>query len=84
MNNSVYGKRMVNLRTRIKVRLVNNAEDYKYLLQSSALLTNLTFSEPTFVSKKIFNKKFIAILEIKPALTLDKSIMVGFSIFELR
>ena len=29
MNDSVYGKTMVNLRKRIKVRLVNNAKDYK-------------------------------------------------------
>ena len=29
MNNSVYGKTMKNLRKRINVRLVNNAEDYK-------------------------------------------------------
>ena len=29
MNNNVYGKTMKNLRKRINVRLVNNAEDYK-------------------------------------------------------
>ena len=29
MNNSVYGETMENLIKRIKVRLVNNAKDYK-------------------------------------------------------
>ena len=29
MNNSVYGKTMKNLRKIVKVRLVNNAKDYK-------------------------------------------------------
>ena len=72
MNNSVYGKTMENLRKGIKVRLVNNAEDYtKYV------------NKPSFVSQKIFNKFFVAIHEIKPVLTLDKSVYVGFSILDL-
>ena len=29
MNNSVYGKTMKNLRKRVKVRLINNADDYQ-------------------------------------------------------
>ena len=29
MNNSVYGKTKENLRKRVKVRLANNAKDYK-------------------------------------------------------
>ena len=29
MNNSVYGKTMVNLGKKVTVRLVNNAKDYK-------------------------------------------------------
>ena len=72
MNNSVYGKTMENLRKGIKVRLVNNAEDYtKYV------------NKPSFVFQKIFNKFFVAIHEIKPVLTLDKSVYVGFSILDL-
>ena len=47
MNNSVYGKRMGNLRKRINVRLVNNAKDYKKYV-----------SKPSFVSQKAFSKNF--------------------------
>ena len=58
---------MENLRKRIKVRLVNNAKDYtKYV------------NKPSFVSQKIFNKRFVVIHEIKPALTLNKPFYVGF------
>ena len=57
---------------RVKVRLVNNAKDYtKY------------GSRPRFVSQKIFSINFVAIHEIKPVLTLDKPIYVGFSILYL-
>ena len=67
MNNSVYGRTMENLRKRINVRLVNNAKDYKKYK-----------SKPSFVSRKIFNQYFVAIHEIKPVLTLDKPVYVGF------
>ena len=40
-------------------------------------------SKPSFVSQNIFNKTFVAIHEIKPVLTLDKPIYVGFSILDL-
>ena len=72
MNNSVFGKTMENLRKGINVRLVNNAKDYiRYI------------SKPSFVSQKIFGKHFVAIHEIKPVLTLNKPIYVGFSILDL-
>ena len=73
MLNSVCGKTIKNLRKRIKVRLVNTAKDCKKLV-----------SRPSFVSQKMFNKRFIAIHEIKPVLTLDKPIHVEFSILDLR
>ena len=72
MNNSGYGKTMKNLRKTMSVRLVNNAEDYKRCVSKSR-----------FVSQKIFSKDLVAIHEIKPVLTLDKPIYVGFSILNL-
>ena len=49
-NNSVYGKAMENLRRRVKVRLVNNAKDYKKWV-----------SRPNFVSQEIFSENFVAV-----------------------
>ena len=69
MNNSVYGKTMENVRERVKVKSVNNGKDYKKYL-----------SKLSFVSQKTFSKSFVAIYEMKPVLTLDKPIYVGFSI----
>ena len=55
MINSVYGKTMENLRKRINVKLVNNAEDFlKYTIK------------PTYITCKIFGKYYAAIHEIKP------------------
>ena len=72
MNNSVFGKTMENLRKRISFKLVNNAKDYvKYI------------SKPSFDSQKIVSKNFVSIHEIKPVLTLNKPIYVGFSILDL-
>ena len=71
MNNSVYGKAIENLRKTVKVRLVNNAKNYKKYA-----------SKPSFVSQ-IFSRNFVAIHEIKPVLMLDKPIYVGFSVLDL-
>ena len=72
MISSVYGKTTENLRKRINVRLVNNEKDFlKYI------------SRPTHITHKIFNKKYAAIHEIKPVLTLNKPIYVGFTLLEL-
>ena len=73
MINSVYGKTIENLRKRINVRLVNNAENIlKYT------------SKPTDITHKIFDKDFAAIHEIKQVLILNKPIYVGFTVLELR
>ena len=70
--NSVFGKTMENLRKRICVKLINNAEDYVRCI-----------SKPSFVSHKIISKNFVAIHEIKPVLTHNKPIYVVFSISDL-
>ena len=63
---------MENLRKRINVRLVNNEKDYlKHV------------SKPTFISQQIFYKTFAATNKIKPVLTLNKPIYVGFTVLEL-
>ena len=72
MNNSVYDKTMENLRKRINVRLIISAEDYKKYV-----------TKPSFVSQKIFREHFVPILEVKPVLTPNKPIYVGFSILDL-
>ena len=69
MLKSSFGKTMENLRKRINVELINNAKDYIRCL-----------SKPSFISQKIFSKKIVAIHKIKPVLTLNKPIYVGFSI----
>ena len=72
INNSVFGKTMENLRKVINVKLVNNAKDYVR-----------SISKPSFVSQKMFSKNLVSIHEIKPVLTLNKPIYVGFSILDL-
>ena len=72
MINSVFGKTMENLRKRICVELINNGKYYVRCV-----------SRPSFVSQKILSKNFVAVRRIKPVLTLNKPIYVGFSILEL-
>ena len=72
MNNSAFGKTMENLRNRIDVKLLNNAEKYLKWV-----------SRPNFVSQKIFDETFVAIHMKKVTLTLIKPIYVGFIVLEL-
>ena len=71
INNSVFGKTTENLRKRISVKLVNNAKDYVKRI-----------SKQIFISQKIFSKDFVAVHEMKPVLTLNKQVYVGFSILD--
>ena len=69
MINSVYGKTMENLRKIINVRIVSNGKDFlKYTCR------------PTHITHKIFGKNYAAIYEIKPVLTINKPIFVGFTV----
>ena len=52
--------------------MANNAKDYVKCI-----------TKPSFVPQKIFSKIFVAIHEVKPVLTLNKPIYVGFSILDL-
>ena len=73
MISSVYGKTMENLWKRIKVRIINKENNFlKYT------------SRPTHITNNIFDKNYAAINEIKPFLTLNKPIYVGFTVLELR
>ena len=54
MINSVYGKKMKNLRKRVNVKLINNAKDYVK-----------SVSRPTFVSQKIFSKNLVIVIVIE-------------------
>ena len=63
---------MGNLRKGINVEFINNSSDY-----------DRYFSKPNFISQKIFSKSFAAVHKIKPVLTLNKPIYVGFSVLDL-
>ena len=41
-------------------------------------------SRPTHITHKIFGKNYAAIHKIKPFLTLNKPVYVGFTVLELR
>ena len=71
-NNSVFGKTMENLRTRISVKLITIS---KYCIRC--------VSKSNFISQKIFSKNFVAIHQIKPVLIPNKPIYVRFSILDL-
>ena len=63
---------MENLRKKIMVRLINNAEDFlKYT------------SKLTYVTRTIFGKDYAAFHEIKPVLILNQPIYVGFTVLDL-
>ena len=72
MNNSVFGKTMENLRSRVDVRLVTSKQKLLKLA-----------SKPTFVSSKILNDNLVAVHKIKETLTLNKPAYVGMCILDL-
>ena len=66
---------MENLRKRMNVRLVRLVNNEKDFLKYT--------SKPTHITHKIFDKIHATIHEIKPVLTLNKPIYVGFTVLEL-
>ena len=73
MINPIYGKTMGNLQKRINVRLVNNKKDFlKYT------------SGPTHITHKIFGKNYAVVHKVRPILTFNKLIYVGFTVLELK
>lgn len=72
LNNAVFGKTKENLRKRVDVKLVTNAEKLKKLT-----------SKPTFVSSKIFNENLVAVHKIKEQLTLNRPAYLGMCILDL-
>ena len=71
MISSLYRKTLENLRKRINVRLVNNAEGFlKYT------------SKPTYITHKIFVEDYAAIHKIKLVLILNKPIYVEFTVLD--
>ena len=63
---------MENVRKKIMVRLINNAEDFlKYT------------SKLTYITHHIFGNYYGAIHEIKPVLILNQPIYVGFTVLDL-
>ena len=72
MNNSVFGKRIENIRKRVDVRLVT---EEKQALKLAV--------KPTYVSSKICNENLVAIHKIKLTLTLYRPAYVGMCILDL-
>ena len=72
MIKSVSSKTMENLRKRISVTIVKNE---KYFLKH--------VSKPTFIFRKVFDKNYAVIYEIKPISTLKKPTFVAFIVLEL-
>ena len=69
----LWGKTMENLRKRIKVRIMNNEEDFlKYTRR------------PTHITHKIFAQNCAAIYEIKQVLMLNKPIYVDVYCFRIK
>ena len=67
-----YRNLQLHLSLGMKLRLVNTEKDF----------LNYT-SRPTHITHEIFGKNYASIHEIKPVLTLNKPIYVGFTVLEL-
>ena len=72
MNNSMFGRSMMNVRKRQNIKLVTDKDVFqKYI------------SKPTYNNDKNFNENLAAVHYVKDELLLDKPIYTGFSVLEL-
>ena len=72
MNNSVFGKTMENIRNRVNIHLIKDAEEAEKLV-----------NRPNFDDFKIFDEFLIAIKMKKTKLHFNKPVYVGMSILDL-
>ena len=72
MNNSVFGKTMENLRKRVSIELVKDAEKAEKLV-----------NKPNFVDVKIFDEFLIAIKMRKTRVVMNKPIFAGMTTLDL-
>ncbi|XP_046563770.1 uncharacterized protein LOC124272613 [Haliotis rubra] len=72
MNNSCFGRSMMNVRKHVNVELVNPAQRFRKLC-----------AKPTFEAFKIFNDDLAAVHLKKPSLFLNQPLIAGFSILEM-
>ena len=70
--NAVYGKSMENLRNRVNVRLIADADKQAKLV-----------AKPTFLNVKIINEDLTMVQMLKKKLTLSKPIYTGFTILDI-
>ena len=63
---------MENLRKRVDVKLVTDAEKYLKLV-----------SQPTYVNSKIFNENLVAVHRMKKVLVLNRPVYVGMCILDI-
>ena len=72
INNTVYGKAIKSLRSRIDIKLASNKEDYLKWT-----------SRPSYMTHKIFENDLVAIHKNKVTLNLNKPAHTGMCILEL-
>lgn len=72
MNNAVFGKTMENVFKRVNFKLVNDEDKLKKYTR-----------QPTFKRKQDIAKNLVGIELSKADITLDKNVIVGFSVLEL-
>ena len=72
MNNSVFGRTMMNVRKHRSIKLCITEKQMRKLV-----------SKPTFVMQKIITESLVAVENKKERLTLNQPLYVGMSILDL-